>query len=480
MDDSRFVGIVEAWDAAGGAHGAVSEDVDYVRDKLAHLFSPDQENFARLRALCGNAPDAAVVDFYERLFRHCGGSLIDCRPYKRQFKQIVACVMRSGRTGSPSSGGEPSDEEILLQLVEQMQGDGVRRRGLDVYEPIVLGAVSMRAYRLKQSIRSYIYDNCSRLGTELLTVTVTKKSTIKHYIDRFEGMDAGDELLPRLETDRVLYSFRNGMVDFRNEEFELVAHDSMLVNPADLPAHRFLDMDFDNDTAIDLCTPGMDQILAAQGITPGPLYWTFMAFVFGRTLFEPTYDNWQKCVLIFGESGTGKSIIGNALTAIVGEENTALLPNNGEARWLAGQLLHKTLFVCTELGDGCKWPKQFFLNLVGDQKLNYELKYAQPGTMVNKAQGLLLSNTGVPWIDDRGEIKRRIMPFYFPNPVAAHDPHLQDRVMNELPQLMAKGVQAYHGLRHHMVFHDGSVESHLASILPAGTLEQAYDAMLRA
>jgi phage/plasmid-associated DNA primase len=140
-------------------------------------------------------------------------------------------------------------------------------------------------------------------------------------------------------------------------------------------------------------------------------------------------------------------------------------------------MVGKRAYICSELGDTCTWPKQFFLNLVGDQRLDYEIKYENPGQLQICGQTLLLSNTGVPWTDCTGEIQRRIVPFYFGTSVNVRDLSLQKRVMKELPRIFVKGVQSYQALLGDVQADGLDLEGHLNHLAPSNYFARATDAM---
>lgn len=125
----------------------------------------------------------------------------------------------------------------------------------------------------------------------------------------------------------------------------------------------------------------------------------------------------------------------------MGLSRVALISNTCQSRWLAGQLKDKDLFVCPEMTSGCTWPKSLFLSLQGEGAMAYEKKYEAPGVMVNTAQGIFMSNEGIPWTG--GEVVRRLIPFRFGNPILVEDLTLRKRLSAEMPMLLAKGVICY-------------------------------------
>lgn len=127
-------------------------------------------------------------------------------------------------------------------------------------------------------------------------------------------------------------------------------------------------------------------------------------------------------------------------------DHTVEVASESEPRWLAGKLVDKHLAVCTDMAPDCRWPKTLFLSLLGDRQVSVERKNEHPTNMDTEVQLLLLTNTGIPWADVQGEVKRRVVVFHFGTLVVNPSPLMQRAVTDELPKLMAKGAWAYHEL----------------------------------
>lgn len=127
-------------------------------------------------------------------------------------------------------------------------------------------------------------------------------------------------------------------------------------------------------------------------------------------------------------------------------DHTVEVASESEPRWLAGKLVDKHLAVCTDMDPACRWPKTLFLSLLGDRQVSVERKHQHPTNMDTQVQLLLLTNTGIPWADVQGEVRRRVVVFHFGTQVVNPSPLMQQHVAAELPRLMAKAVWAYHQL----------------------------------
>jgi phage/plasmid-associated DNA primase len=215
-------------------------------------------------------------------------------------------------------------------------------------------------------------------------------------------------------------------------------------------------------------TPALDSILRAQNLH-GNAYWATLAFM-GRLLFPPDHDCWQRALVLAGLGGTGKSLLANACARMVG--SSVDVPSSAQARWIGGTLEGKDLMVCTDMGRDCSWPKTLFLTLVGDQRMSIERKYAHPKEMAVSIQLLLLTNTGLPWGDEKGELRRRAVVVPFSAPVATPRPSLDVELEAEHPAIFCKALYSYHMLRGDVG--DGDVGEALAAIPEFAAAVDAY------
>ena len=309
-------------------------------------------------------------------------------------------------------------------------------------QPVFINGSKTCAFKVLQPVDQWVWQQCGSQDSELFQTTIKKPQLIKQYIERLQNTVGADHIIPLFRPNNYIIAFNNGCLDFE-DDLIFTPHED-IGNP-EFHASAHWDCDFEDICATDAETPTLDKILHEQDIR-GPIYWTFLALVFGRPFYESHLDGWQKIPIIWGVSGSGKSLIGNLLYNMFQVSERAILSNAANARWLAGQVKDARFFFCPEFGDNSSWPKEFVLSITGDTHMPWEKKYCNPGTMEVKQQGLLLSNSGLPWPDTHGELLRRFMPFHFNKNPLVLDSTLQSKLNREKHFILLKGLQSYQNL----------------------------------
>lgn len=329
MDDPRLRRLYVAWRAPTAARS--NDDIAYAIGVLTDLFSVS-DGLTRLRALCGrgDVTTAEVVAYY-RKWCCILKDYHDVEPWRveiKKFRRVLAGMNDSGRDST-----KPTPAELLESLCLKLRGSSLSKKGSALYRPMCdLVGNYLHAYEPAGDIKTFVYNACSEEGSDLLEGTAAKGNLITQFVERLTVITDARNLIDNYTPDPRLYAFRNGV--FNIDTLEFIEHDDLTPDDVAIIYH---DLDFNTGDLSDQATPALDTILHAQGIV-GDHYLLFMAVVFGRTLFPCTRDNWQRIVLLFGESGTGKSV-STILTGV-----GACMPD---------------LDVGTHLRDGRGWPEAF-------------------------------------------------------------------------------------------------------------------------
>lgn len=277
-------------------------DTQYAIQVLIDIFELDQDPVTRLIAMCrGDNVTLQSLSVYYRKWIHLLKDHYDTTPWKERLKSVQKAFKGLGMGGGSSTQLTPL--ELLEILCDKLRCSGLQKSGDQLYRPVTNDVEEyMHAYEPCGTIKTFVYNACSEQGSELLEGTCTKGSLLTQFVDRLNVVTDARNLIPTYNPDRMLYAFRNGVFDIDKLEFTL--HDDLT---PDTVAITFHDVDFVDGDMDELQTPALDAILGAQDIT-GDYYLLFLAVVFGRTLFKCSHDGWQRIVLLFGESGTGKSV----------------------------------------------------------------------------------------------------------------------------------------------------------------------------
>ncbi len=257
-----------------------------------------------------------------------------------------------------------------------------------------------------------------------------------------------DARLPTLEKDRTKFAFRNGIFDARTNRFFAYNSDS-LCNFNTVCAN-YLDTFFDEDAyqtehPLDIPTPNIQKILDGQNFEPDVCLWLYACI--GRLMFNVgELDNWQVQIFKVGAGGTGKSTLLKVAAKIYSEVDVGILMSEGQRSFSLEHINDKYVFFCYDLDDKMNFSLTRWNSMVSGEDISIERKHKLAITRKWLAPGAFAGNTYPPWIDQGGNIARRMLIFRFGNPITNADPNLFDKCLLEIAAFMKKSVTAYHYL----------------------------------
>jgi P4 family phage/plasmid primase-like protien len=148
--------------------------------------------------------------------------------------------------------------------------------------------------------------------------------------------------------------------------------------------------------------------------------------------------NQQKFLFLRGDSGTGKSTIGNVIRALVGERNTtspqlAGLINSRERSVLYNKTL--AIFSDVNLGNSKDSPAilETLLSVTGQDMMNMDEKYGKPFQIKLNTRLLLIANQ-YPQLPDKSKaLRRRMILLDMTRKPAEVDSDLSNKFLEEIP-----------------------------------------------
>lgn len=163
------------------------------------------------------------------------------------------------------------------------------------------------------------------------------------------------------------------------------------------------------------------------------------------TMLDPSKTP-SKALFLFGPSRSGKSTLLRILKAIAGASNTSAVTLHalGTDVFATANLYGKTLNVAADLSNAHVNDLSNFKMLTGEDPINANRKYGQQFSFTNQALFAFSANE-LPTVSEASRAyAERMKPFNFPNSFAGHeDKTLEDRLMAELPGILARWVAAY-------------------------------------
>lgn len=163
------------------------------------------------------------------------------------------------------------------------------------------------------------------------------------------------------------------------------------------------------------------------------------------TMLDPSKTP-SKALFLFGPSRSGKSTFLRLLKAVAGAANTSAvtLHELGTDQFATANLYGKMLNVAADLSNAHVADLSKFKMATGEDLLHANRKYGQQFSFTNQALFAFSANE-LPTVSEASRAyAERMKPFNFPNSFAGReDKTLEDKLMSELPGILARWVKAY-------------------------------------
>lgn len=163
------------------------------------------------------------------------------------------------------------------------------------------------------------------------------------------------------------------------------------------------------------------------------------------TMLDPSKTA-SKALFLFGPSRSGKSTFLRLLKAIAGAVNTSAVTLHalGTDTFATANLYGKMLNVAADLSNRHVEDLSNFKMLTGEDAIQANRKYGAQFSFTNQALFAFSANE-LPTVTEASRAyAERMKPFEFPNSFAGReDKTLEDKLMAELPGILARWVKAY-------------------------------------
>lgn len=163
------------------------------------------------------------------------------------------------------------------------------------------------------------------------------------------------------------------------------------------------------------------------------------------TMLDPSKTP-SKALFLFGPSRSGKSTYLRLLKAVAGAANTSAvtLHELGTDSFATANLYGKMLNVAADLSNAHVADLSKFKMATGEDLLHANRKYGQQFSFTNQSLFAFSANE-LPTVSEASRAyAERMKPFNFPNSFAGReDKTLEDKLMAELPGILARWVKAY-------------------------------------
>jgi len=261
---------------------------------------------------------------------------------------------------------------------------------------------------------------------------------LKQTTDVLRGLLAAEgKKLPE-HMSRPLLNCVNGMVDLRTGE--LLDHSPEYMSYVQVTAA------YEPDTATPNYDAWLRDALRKEGATDAEVE-ALVADIeeTAGTMLDPSRTP-SKTLFLFGPSRSGKSTFLRLLRAVAGAKNTSAvtLHNLATDQFAAANLYGKMLNVAADLSNKHVEDLSLFKMITGEDVVQANRKYGNQFEFTNQCLVAFSANE-LPTVSEASRAyAERMKPFEFPNSFAGReDKTLEDKLMSELPGILARWVKAY-------------------------------------
>lgn len=261
---------------------------------------------------------------------------------------------------------------------------------------------------------------------------------MKQTTDVLRGLLAaeGKKLPERMSAP--LLNCANGMVDLRNEQ--------LLPHSPDHMSYVQVSAAYEPDTATPNYDAWLRDALRQEDHTEADVD-ALVADIeeTAGTMLDPSRTP-SKTLFLFGPSRSGKSTFLRLLRAVAGAKNTSAvtLHNLATDQFAAANLYGKMLNVAADLSNKHVEDLSLFKMITGEDVVQANRKYGNQFEFTNQCLVAFSANE-LPTVSEASRAyAERMKPFNFPNSFAGReDKTLEDKLMSELPGILARWVKAY-------------------------------------
>ncbi|KAJ3335345.1 hypothetical protein HDU93_005764 [Gonapodya sp. JEL0774] len=324
----------------------------------------------------------------------------------------------------PIHHGTKEYEGLRDQVVSYALSRGLQRETGSgwVYKPINGLSYALERWKSPEAYLNIVFRDDD-------TRTLSKRG---HYFDNLVSYlcKVDDECFHFVVRNMRYYGFRNGVYDL--EACEFIPGSDV---PSNLVARKYIDQEFTGSTE----TPLFDSIFRDQGHSDEVL--RFVDVCLGR-LFG-IRDDWQFMLMLYGESGTGKSTVLSVMRSFfeqVGSLSSTFERTFGLSAWYDKEIV---------MGDDLPLnmaqvlPQTVIQTMISNGELTVVPKGKTAFSVKWKVPLLFATNFALDYID-QGQVSRRVLVLSFLERVRVVAPDLVSRIVREeLPAVLKRVTTAY-------------------------------------
>ena len=382
---------------------------------------------------------------------------------QEMFEQFRIWDRRWNRVNNPTLAIDNSDsslkedesntpyQKLLLFLLHKAYDEGYRR----YRDQCCVEIRNTRAWKPVKEIKEFVYDTTQKEDNPEMWKNLTSRGTLVGDVVR-HLTNCKDFQFPEIKKDRHTWSFQNGLLvgkdwDAESQQYRIkfYPYNSREFRDLDptLVSCKYFDLSFDPYDEIedwyDIPTPHMQRVLDYQRFEADVCKWMYVFC--GRLCFEVNeLDGWQVIPFLKGIARSGKSTLITKVCKLFYEcEDVATLSNNIEKKFGLQSIYRGFMFISPEIKGDLQLEQAEFQSLVSGEDVSVARKNETALSMQWKTPGILGGNEVPNWKDNSGSILRRLATWNFGRQVSEADPHLDQKLEQEIPAILCKCLRAY-------------------------------------
>jgi hypothetical protein len=375
------------------------------------------------------------------------------RIWDRRFNRINNPTLAIDNNDSSLKDDETNTpyQKLLLFLLHEAYNEGYRR----YRDQCCVEIRNTRAWKPVKEIKDFVYDATQKEDNPEMWKNLTSRGGLVSDVVRHLS-NCKDFQFPEIKKDRHTWSFQNGLLvgkDWNAEEqkyrIKFYPYDSRDFRELDptLVSCKYFDLAFDPYEEVEdwyeIPTPHMQRVLDYQRFETEVCKWMYVFC--GRLCFEVNeLDGWQVIPFLKGIARSGKSTLITKVCKLFYEcEDVATLSNNIEKKFGLQSIYRGFMFISPEIKGDLQLEQAEFQSLVSGEDVSVARKNETALSMQWKTPGILGGNEVPNWKDNSGSILRRLATWNFGRQVSEADPHLDQKLEQEIPAILCKCLRAY-------------------------------------
>jgi NOL1/NOP2/fmu family ribosome biogenesis protein len=375
------------------------------------------------------------------------------RIWDRRFNRINNPTLAIDNNDSSLKDDETNTpyQKLLLFLLHEAYNEGYRR----YRDQCCVEIRNTRAWKPVKEIKDFVYDATQKEDNPEMWKNLTSRGGLVSDVVR-HLTNCKDFQFPEIKKDRHTWSFQNGLLvgkdwDIENQKYRIKFYpynskDFRELDPT-LVSCKYFDLPFDPYEEVedwyDIPTPHMQRVLDYQRFETEVCKWMYVFC--GRLCFEVNeLDGWQVIPFLKGIARSGKSTLITKVCKLFYEcEDVATLSNNIEKKFGLQSIYRGFMFISPEIKGDLQLEQAEFQSLVSGEDVSVARKNETALSMQWKTPGILGGNEVPNWKDNSGSILRRLATWNFGRQVSEADPHLDQKLEQEIPAILCKCLRAY-------------------------------------